>query len=309
MQTLTDLIKLIPTESPLQKLQDTLYEKHNMTLYMKRDDLLHQQWGGNKARKLYGHVQEFVKGNYDGWFTWGGPWSNHLHAFAAFSNYANIPFQVFIRGNNFAYRTPLFDFIEACGGKIYYLSREEYMLFKSSSNELLPIPENWYAVPEGGGGEPGKVGCRILAEEILRDVIPHRICLAIGTQTTLKGIADVVSCNISGFSALKGLYFKNEKIEITDEFSLGGYAKASTELFQFILEFYKNHQILLDPVYTGKMMWGIHQQIARGEWDGESVVVIHSGGLQGIHGYPELLKQLWAFKAKELELIYKIYSY
>lgn len=304
MQSRAHLISNFPKQSPLQQIQYGLYEQHGVKLYIKRDDLLHPRWGGNKARKLYGHVKQFTEGKYDGWFTWGGPWSNHLHAFAAFSYHANIPFQVIIRGCNFSYRPPLFDFIDACGGKIHFVSRKEYALSKSRVFEVLPIPENWYPVPEGGGGEPGKVGCRMLAEEILQEINPARICLAVGTQTTLNGIAEVASCNITGFSALKGLQFIYEQIEITDEFSLGGYAQTSSKLFDFILEFYQTHHLLLDPVYNGKLMMGIHQKIARGDWDGETVVVIHSGGLQGILGYPELLNQLIYFKVNELKSVY-----
>lgn len=306
MQSPKDLLTNFPNQSPLQQIQDELYEQHGVKLFLKRDDLLHPQWGGNKARKLFGHVQEFIKKKYDGWFTWGGPWSNHLHAFAAFSYHAKIPFQVIIRGNDFSYRPPLFDFIEACGGKIHFVSRKEYALSKSRGAALLPNPENWYPVPEGGGGEPGKVGCRILAEEILQDILPHRICLAVGTQTTLQGIAEVVSFQITGFSALKGLKLKRDNIEITDEFSLGGYARTSPQLFEFILEFYQTHQLLLDPVYTGKMMMGIHQQIVRGEWDGQTIVVIHSGGLQGILGYQELMKKINVINPQVLLHLYKL---
>ncbi len=306
MQSRAHLLSNFPMQSPLQQIQHELYEQHGVKLYIKRDDLLHPQWGGNKARKLYGHVHQFMKGNFEGWFTWGGPWSNHLYAFAAFSYYANIPFQVIIRGNDFSYYPPLFHFIEACGGKIHFLSRKEYALSKLRMFEVLPISENWYPVPEGGGGEPGEVGCRMLAAEILQEIVPYRICLAVGTQTTLQGIAAVVSCNITGFSALKALKLKHNNIEITDEFSLGGYAKASTELFEFIINYYKKNQILLDPVYTGKMMMGIHHKISSSEWDGETIVVIHSGGQQGIFGYPELLKQLTCYQVHELQSIYNL---
>lgn len=103
----------------------------------------------------------------------------------------------------------------------------------------------------------------MLANEIMETVKPDRICLAVGTQTTLLGIAEKTSCKITGFSALKGLSFNNEKIEITDEYSHGGYAKISDTSLEFILHFYQQKNILLDPIYTGKMMFGIHQQIKK----------------------------------------------
>lgn len=306
MQTPADLLQLIPTHALLQQVQHTLYQKHDVRIYFKRDDLLHPQFGGNKARKLYGHVQAFMQGNYNGWITWGGPWSNHLHAFAAFSHTANIPFHVIIRGNDLTYRTPLMDFIERCGGHIHFVSREQYNQTKWGDVSSICMNGHWYGVPEGGGGEPGKIGCYLLAQEILEAIQPNRICLAVGTQTTLKGIAEKTTCAITGFSALKGWKHTNERIEITDEFCLGGYAKTSAALMEFILDFYQQQNILLDPVYTGKLMMGVHQRIAHGDWDGETIVVIHSGGLQGIFGYPELLQQLQNLDSNILKEIYEV---
>jgi 1-aminocyclopropane-1-carboxylate deaminase len=306
MQRLADLYRYIPTHSPLQKLEDALYKKHGVKLYFKRDDLLHSQFGGNKARKLYGHIQALMQGKYNGWITWGGPWSNHLHAFAAFSHTANIPFHVIIRGNDLTYCTPLMDFIERCGGHIHFVSREKYNQTKWGDVSNILMNGNWYGVPEGGGGNPGKIGCNLLAQEILEAIQPQRICLAVGTQTTLEGLAEKTTCAITGFSALKGLNKLNDSIEITDEFCLGGYAKTSAALMDFILDFYQQHHILLDPVYTGKLMMGVHQRIACGDWDGETIVVIHSGGSQGIFGYPELLQSLRNLDSEILKEIYEV---
>lgn len=304
MQIPADLYRYIPTHSPLQLVDDALYTKHGVKMYIKRDDLLHPQFGGNKARKLYGHLLAFMHRNYSGWITWGGPWSNHLHAFAAFSLKANIPFHVIIRGKNLTYRTPLMDFIERCGGHIHFVSPEEYSQSNWGDTNIIQENGNWYGVPEGGGGEAGKLGCHMLANEIMETVKPDRICLPVGTQTTLLGIAEKTSCNITGFSTLKGLSFNNEKIEITDEYSHGGYAKISDALLEFILHFYQQKNILLDPIYTGKTMFGIHQQIAKGYWDGETIVAIHTGGLQGIFGFPQLLKALRSINPQALQNIY-----
>lgn len=61
---------------------------------------------------------------------------------------------------------------------------------------------------------------------------------------------------------------------------------------------------MLDPIYTGKMMFGIHQQITKGNWDGETIVAIHTGGLQGIFGFPQLLKALRNINPQALQSIY-----
>ena len=71
-------------------------------------------------------------------------------------------------------------------------------------------------------------------------------------------------------------------------------------LIRFINEFYAKTQIPLDPIYTGKMMYGVFQMIEKGSFPAFSkVLAIHTGGLQGIAG----MNQLLAKKNKELIML------
>jgi 1-aminocyclopropane-1-carboxylate deaminase len=72
------------------------------------------------------------------------------------------------------------------------------------------------------------------------------------------------------------------------EYHFGGYAKYSSELVEFINEFNTKHKIPLDPVYTGKMMYGLFNMIQQDVFKkGSRIIAIHTGGLQGIDGFNE----------------------
>ena len=64
------------------------------------------------------------------------------------------------------------------------------------------------------------------------------------------------------------------------------------ELIEFINTFKQKFGIPLDPVYTGKMMYGICDLIKKNHFElGSTIVVIHTGGLQGIKGMNDFLKR------------------
>ena len=119
--------------------------------------------------------------------------------------------------------------------------------------------------------------------------------------------------HVMGFSSLKGVrieeevrrmigdYFLDKSIEddyqdgysIFDGYHFGGYAKVDSELIDFMRSFYKHTNIKLDPVYTGKMMFGLIDQIKKNkELRGKKILAIHTGGIQGIQGVEAKLGQL-----------------
>jgi 1-aminocyclopropane-1-carboxylate deaminase len=52
------------------------------------------------------------------------------------------------------------------------------------------------------------------------------------------------------------------------------------------LAFEAVHDVPLDPLYTGKMLFAIHQMRARGESGTDTpLLAIHTGGLQGRRGF------------------------
>jgi len=141
-------------------------------------------------------------------------------------------------------------------------------------------------------------------EEILTDQEQRfdYICVPVGTGGTLAGLANSATDGqqLIGFSALKG-NFLNEEVKkytsktnwsVTDAYCFGGYAKVNKELIDFINDFKKQTAIALDPIYTGKMMYGISQYIKAGQFSKKSrILAIHTGGLQGLGGMNKKLSQ------------------
>lgn len=59
----------------------------------------------------------------------------------------------------------------------------------------------------------------------------------------------------------------------------GGFAKVTQELFDFIDRFRSEHDIQLDPIYTGKMMKGLFVLIDDGLFPaGTTIIAVHTGG-------------------------------
>ena len=179
--------------------------------------------------------------------------------------------------------------------EFYFVSREVYRNKESVVflKELEDKFGSFYLVPEGGTNELAVKGC----EEILdkEDFLFDFVCCAIGTGGTISGLINASQGNqkILGFPALKANFLYNdirkfvtkENWELIEEYTFGGYAKTSNELIAYINSFYNNTKIPLDPVYTGKMLFGIEDLIKKKYFPkGSKILAIHTGGLQGVKG-------------------------
>ena len=176
-----------------------------------------------------------------------------------------------------------------------FISRESYRL----KNEIPFLEDlkqkfgDFYLIPEGGTNELAIKGC----EEILteNDAEFDYICCSIGTGGTISGIINSILPHqkVLGFPALKGNFLKDEirnivknnNWELLTDYHFGGYGKVNSELIAFINQFYKENNIPLDPIYTGKMVFGVIDLIHRNYFPAQSkILLIHTGGIQGIQG-------------------------
>lgn len=298
--------------APIEKLATI----NGVELWLKREDLIHPEVSGNKWRKLKYFLQDFETNGKDTILTFGGAFSNHLAATAALGKMAGIPTKAMVRGEE-VNLNPTLDFCRQQGMEIMPLSRKEYAT--KDNEEFLQALEvtlpNVYIIPEGGKGSLGIKGCTEILDDVEQSFDYVAVCA--GTGTTAAGLLMHPSCKkLLCFSALKGgsflrqaikrqlldyqlrfsTHFDEEKL-LTDRFLLeenyhfGGYGKVTVELIDFMNQFYRKHQLKLDPVYTAKMMYGILEKIERKEFEpGTSILAIHTGGLQGIKGMNERLK-------------------
>lgn len=296
--------------SVIQQIHFSEIENCGISLFIKREDELHPFISGNKYRKLKYNLEEAAKQNKSTLLTFGGAYSNHIAATAAAGFNYNFKTIGVIRGNELGnnltetiQNNPTLKFASAHNMQFDFVSRAEYRT-KTSPEFIASLKKkfgDFYLVPEGGTNNFAVKGC----EEILtvEDAKYDYICCAVGTGGTISGIINSAKNHqkIIGFPALKGDFLQNEiqkyilkrhNWSLSNNYHFGGYAKVSEELITFINKFKRETTIPLDPVYTGKMMFGIADLIKNGFFkNGTKILAIHTGGLQGIEGMNLLLRK------------------
>lgn len=287
----------------IDKITDPLITSTGVELYVKRDDLIHPYVSGNKLYKLIYNAQEALKQGHNTILTFGGAWSNHLVATAAYCKDNGLKCIGVVRGSplpnpppigegTYAYKelsAPL-QFCQNQGMQLHFVSREEYKLKTNEDfvSRLSDIFGRFFLVPEGGANALGVKG----ASEILNGVEGYDyIVCACGTGTTLAGLITSALPNTTymGFSVLKGEDTLTAEVEkyvghtngwsINTDYHCGGYAKTTPELFAFKEQFEKTNQIPLDRVYTAKLFLGLYSLINKGFFpSGVKILAIHTGG-------------------------------
>ena len=275
-----------------------------ISVQIKREDLIHPFVSGNKFRKLKYNLLQAKTENHDTLLTFGGAFSNHIAAVAFAGKEKGFKTIGIIRGDELAGKVaenPTLSFAQNCGMQLEFISREEYRL-KSEVSFIENLKQkfgSFYLIPEGGTNDLAIKGCQeILTPE---DADFDYICCSIGTGGTISGIINSVLPHqkVLGFPALKGDFLKeeicnfvqNENWELLTDYHFGGYGKVNEALIQFINQFYTENQIPLDPIYTGKMVFGVIDLIQKNYFPAESkILLIHTGGIQGIQGMNMKLK-------------------
>ncbi len=291
--------------SPLQKLNSAFLEQADIQLYIKRDDLIHPQFGGNKWRKQKYNLIHASEQNFDTLLTFGGAWSNHIYATAAAARHFGFNSIGIIRGEKHTPLNATLSFAESCGMQLHYVSRTEYRK-KHEAAFLQDLRQQFgevYILPEGGSNALALKGCEELVQEINHEIDRpfNVICCASGTGATLAGLVKALNPEQSaiGFSALKGGEFLHDEVRnflgddpqtsnwhIETAYHFGGYAKIDNKLINFMRQFQLQYGFALDAVYTGKMFYGLFDLIKNKHFKpGSTIVAVHSGGLQGNKGF------------------------
>jgi 1-aminocyclopropane-1-carboxylate deaminase/D-cysteine desulfhydrase-like pyridoxal-dependent ACC family enzyme len=279
---------------PLQKIEAIFLEQKKVTLFILREDLIHPTISGNKWRKLKYNLKDAKEKGFDTIVTFGGAFSNHIAATAAAGAAVHLKTIGIIRGDKVSNAT--LDLAESNGMKLQFVSREEY---RKKDASLYP---NCYVIPEGGSNELALSGCAEIVDNINVDY--DVICCASGTGTTVAGIISSTTKEVVGFPALKGGKFLETDIkellslvqpqkefdnwQLITHYHFGGYAKVKPELVDFMKAFKKEYGIVLDFIYTGKMLFGLFDMIKNtNQFEGKKIIVVHTGGLQGNKGFEE----------------------
>ncbi len=292
-------------EVPNQEIRLPLLDAKKISLSIKREDTLHPHISGNKFRKLKYNLLEAQKQGYTTLLTFGGAFSNHIAATAYAGKLQGFKTIGVIRGEELEAKwanNPTLSFAKAQGMEFHFISRQAYQE-KNSEAFLKKLQQSFgvfYHLPEGGSNTLAVKGC----EEILTEGDRHFdvVCSCVGTGGTLAGLINSKKANqkILGFTALQGGFLKNDIRKfapqggwtLQTDYHFGGYAKVTAPLIHFINDFKGQTGIPLDPVYTGKMLFGILDLVAKDYFKkGTKILAIHSGGLQGITGMNIRLKK------------------
>ncbi|MBX2872949.1 MAG: pyridoxal-phosphate dependent enzyme [Saprospiraceae bacterium] len=283
-----------------------------MQVLIKRDDLLHPSddlcFCGNKWRKLKYNLIQAKAAGYQQLLTFGGAYSNHIAALASAGKLFGFSTVGIIRGEEHLPLNPTLQHAHEQGMHIHYMSRSEFRR-KQEAEVLRQLEERFgpaYVLPEGGTNASALQGVEELVAELrAQTVIDERACVAVscGTGGTMAGIILGMAGQgqVMGFPALKGDFMAGEVEQllagegtkwdnwtIQADYHFGGYAKHKPELVKFMVDFSQQYGVKLDPIYTSKLFYGVFDLIEKGAFEvGTKVIVVHTGGLQGIRGWEE----------------------
>ena len=273
----------------------TIAFDHDITITVKRVDLVHPHISGNKFYKLkYNLLAARAQGK-NHLISFGGAYSNHIHALAHAAHEYGFSASAYIRGQELAERplNPTLQDAADLGMTLHFISRADYR--QKHTPEFLQAAlaryPDAYIIPEGGSNALAIQGCEeILSAADTQDF--EIIVCAVGTGGTIAGLinASAPTQRIIGYAALNSDYLSAEVAKHTDKCNwhiepenvFGGYGHFNNELLAFIDTIQTKHQLPLDPVYTGKAFYRLCAQIAAGDFAPHSrILFIHSGGLQG----------------------------
>lgn len=279
----------------VEEINHPLLEKQNIHLCIKREDLLHPIISGNKWRKLKYTLADALKRNSEHLISMGGAYSNHLHALAYIGKELNLKTTGLIRGE--PQDNPTLNDLKEWGMQLEFISRTDYRnLRKHKSFNSAPAQQyHGYWILEGGYGHHALTGVKEIMADVDSDY--DTLAIACGTGTTLAGLTQAISKKkkLIGFSSLKGGGFLEKEVKklignnsktnwsINFDYHFGGFAKSDESLLAFIDDFETITKIPLEPIYNGKMLFGLFNLIKKERLKKDSrILAIHTGGLQGV---------------------------
>lgn len=299
--------------SPLQPLAHPLLDRHQVKLWAKRDDLLHHTLSGNKWRKLKYPLQHAIERQAKGLLSFGGAYSNHLHALAAIGQQLALPTQGIVRGEASSQYNPTLSDATRWGMALQFVDRQQYRLRQDPAwlAELAALYPGYYLIPEGGSCELALPGVAELWPELTAQLSPSarlatsmpmptaidQLILPVASGGTLAGLISTRPANsqITGYAVLKGAAWLAAEVcalypaaaqdngwQLRLEHHGGGYGKSSAADRGELALLSNQLALPLEPIYSGKVLLGLFRDIAAGYYAPHSqLVFLHTGGLQG----------------------------
>lgn len=288
--------------SPVDQIQDKLFDRKGLKFFIKRDDLIHPTISGNKWRKLKYLLKQALAENKTHLVTFGGAYSNHLLATAAAAAKFGFSSSGYVRGEQVNNDTLLLCRLH--GMNLIFTDRETYRDKAALFNKHFANNSDAFFIDEGGASELAAKGCSELIDE-LKDSYDHIFC-ACGTGATAAGIINGITQNklhtqFHGIPVLKNGEFLRKDIDrflkiptsyyLHTDYHFGGYGKINQELMGFIKQFIAATGMLIEPVYTGKMLYALYDLADKDYFvAGSRILAIHTGGIWGLLGMRDEFK-------------------
>ena len=290
-------MKLPSVPSPVIQLHSKLFSHKKVEIFVKREDLIHAEIMGNKWRKLKYNLEEARKLGKNRLVTFGGAYSNHIAATAAAAKLYGFRSKGIIRGDELSHNSNhTLQTASGNGMELEFVSREDFRRLKRA----IPADQGAdYWLPEGGTNSLALKGVSELVEEIAIEF--DIVATPVGTGGTMVGLVKGLAGRsmVWGFSVLKGDFMQQEvrmlceenavpysNYELFNDYHFGGYGKINQDLKGFMHSFKQEFGFLLDPVYTGKMFYGVWEKVENDQIaPATRLLLLHTGGLQGIAGY------------------------
>ncbi len=294
------MFKKTATPTHIQTIRMPLLDTKGIRLFIKRDDEIHPKIAGNKWRKLKYNLAEAKARKLSTLVTFGGAFSNHIAATAAAGKAFGFQTIGIIRGEAVLPLNPTLQLAHDYGMQFHFVDRATYRTPDRLALAQSLYPQPFYFIPEGGTNHLAIKGCMEIVKETQHQLEeqPDYYALACGTGGTIAGVIEGLQgkAQVLGFSALKGDFLKAEvrtllsqtytNWTINTDYHFGGYAKFKPALIDFINDFKQTQGIPLEPIYTGKMLYGILDLVQHDYFPkGSRILAIHTGGLQGIRGF------------------------
>jgi 1-aminocyclopropane-1-carboxylate deaminase len=269
----------------VQSVPDDEFSACGVVLKVVRFDLIDLLTGGNKWFKLAPYLEIASSRNLNALLSFGGAYSNHIAALAAAGERYNFKTIGIIRGE--AVSNITLNRAEAQGMTLKFVSRRLYReLRENSSHSFLELFSDSLVIPEGGGGAAGMEGASAMYNFIPEDA--DHIVVAAGTGTTAAGIAKKLlphqhlhCINVAANSQAITALLSGGRTQVYSDYNFGRYARTTPELGEFCRSFWDRFAIPLEPVYTGKAMYGAYDLLRKGAFSpGSTVYFLHTGGLQ-----------------------------
>ncbi|MAD32556.1 MAG: D-cysteine desulfhydrase [Planctomycetes bacterium] len=316
--------------TPIERLEHFSAALGGPQIWIKRDDQLGLTPGGNKTRKLEFLVADALAQGADTLITCGAPQSNHcrltlsaaikegLKCRMVIEERVEGSYDVDASGNNFLFRLMgVEDVVVVPGGSNLGAAMQKV------AADLARAGRKGYVIPGGGSNALGGLGYVACAQELQQQLFEHdlqldRVIVGSGSSGTHGGmvagfLGNHIDIALTGVGVSRdpqeqaplvrreaqavcdllelGVTVPEEKVHCIGGYWQPKYSVPNDAMIEAVRLMARTEGILLDPVYTGKIVAGLIGMVRNGAVRAdETVLFLHTGGMPSLFAYEDVLR-------------------